>query len=171
MGSAVVDFDHTDAGAAGGARQQRCVKPRRQRGGDAGFQWARRRQAGRGNFRGLNRIFLPVVIRNQDRTIAVAQFQIRIGQRAGHAQCRKAGANAAHDHSIESARLRRLAQEEAGNYHVVTGADKGPGAQVRHLRFRSLIEIVDFDQGNAGGVAVAAHNRGVRSGSERSVNR
>ena len=37
-------------------------------------------------FSRLNRIILPVVIRDQERSITVAQFQRRIGQRVRHSR-------------------------------------------------------------------------------------
>ena len=57
-----------------------------------------------------------------------------------------------------------IAQSEAGDDDVVTGADKGPRADVGQLRQDGLAEIVNFNQGDTRGVVLAPDNGGVGSG-------
>ena len=88
----VVDFDHADASAVVQSREQRGVKARRQRRGDARprlFVGARPAAV----ICGLRRVILPVVVREQERSITVAQLQGWIGQRVRHTKTNKAGAD------------------------------------------------------------------------------
>ncbi len=72
-----------------------------------------------------SRVILPVVIRDQERSIAVAKFQRRIGQRIRYTQRSKAGADAAHDDIV---RYGAVAEQESGDHDVIAGADKGARA-------------------------------------------
>src|SRR5688572_27218807 len=78
--AAVVDFHQTNAGTVVHSREQRGVKARRQRGGDAGLQLICRGQTSRGQFRRLSLVILPIVIPDEKRSVAVAQLQRWIGQ-------------------------------------------------------------------------------------------
>ena len=69
--------------------------------------------------------------------------------------------------TISVHRLHVVAQEEARDHDVVTGADKGARAQVGQFRVHFLVEVVDFHQGDTGGVAIASHDRGIRSRIQR----
>ncbi len=62
-----------------------------------------RRETGRGQLRGLSGIILPVVIREEERSITVAQFQRWIGQRARQPQSRQAGPDTARDDPVIAA--------------------------------------------------------------------
>src|SRR5437763_4923518 len=67
----VVDFDQANARAS---REQRGVESRWQCRDYARLEVVCRRQTGSGQLRGLSRVVLPVVIRDQKRSIAIAQF-------------------------------------------------------------------------------------------------
>ena len=51
-------------------------------------------------FRGLGRVILPVVIRDEERSITVAQLQRWIGQRIRHTKGSQAGTNASRYDSV-----------------------------------------------------------------------
>src|ERR1700682_4406846 len=122
---AIVDFNETDATAVVPPREQRRVKPRRQCRGYARLQWVCRRQTRRGNYRRLSRVILPVVIRDEKRSVTVAQLQGWIGQRVRHTKASQARTNAARHDSVRAA---VVAQDEARDHYVVTRADEGARA-------------------------------------------
>ena len=107
-------------------------------------RWVCRRQTRGDEFRGLSRVILPVVIRDQERSIVVAQFQRWIGQRIRHTEGGQARPDAAHDNPVS--RRAWSAQDEARDHDVVARADKGPRADIGQLRENGLTEIVDFNQ-------------------------
>ena len=80
-----------------------------------------RRETRRDDFRGLHRVILPVVIRDEKRSITVAQLQRWICQRVWHTKGRQAGTNASRHDSVHAA---VTTQDEARDHYVVTRADK-----------------------------------------------
>lgn len=58
----VVDFNEANSGPIVYPRKQRRIKTRRKRRRQGGFQIIRRRETRRGEFRGLSRIILPIVV-------------------------------------------------------------------------------------------------------------
>ena len=84
--AAVVDFDHADASGVALSREQRGVLARPQRYRYAGLRCVCRGETRGGQFRRLRRVILPVVIRGQERSVAVAQLQRWIGQSIRHSE-------------------------------------------------------------------------------------
>ena len=84
--SQIVDFDQAYARAVVQSREQRRVRARRQRYGYARLKIVCRRQIGPSQFHRLSGVILPVVICNKERSVPIAQFQHRIGQRIRHAR-------------------------------------------------------------------------------------
>ena len=97
---AVVDFNQADTDAVVHSREQRGVKARRQCRRDAGLQWFVGARPAAVSSAACAGVILPVVIRSEERSIAVAQFQRRIGQRIRHSRRREAGANTAHHNPV-----------------------------------------------------------------------
>ena len=93
--SAVVDLNETDAGAVVHSREQGGVKARRQRRRDARLESVCRRQTRGSQFGRIGRVILPVVVRDQERSITVAQLQGRIGQRVWYSRPGQAGTDTA----------------------------------------------------------------------------
>ena len=131
-------------------------------------RWFGRRQTRRGQFRRLGRIILPVVIRDEERSIIVAQLQRWIGQRIRHSDRSQAGTDAAHDDPVIAA---AVAQNEAGDHDVVTRADKGARADISQLRGDSLIEVVNFNQGDTRGVVLASNDCRIGSRDQGRIDR
>ena len=90
----------------------------------------------------MSRIILPVVIREEERCIAVAQLQRWIRQRVSHSRRSEAGADTTHHDSVIAI---AVAQDEARDNYVVTRADKGPRANIGQLRENCLTEVVNFN--------------------------
>ena len=127
----VVDFDQTNASAVVKAREQRGVKARRQRRRYARLQWVCRRETVGHEFRGLGLVILPVVIRDQKRSITVAQLQRWIGQRVGHTKASQAGTYASRYDSVHAA---VVAQDETRDHYVVTRVHKRARADITQFR-------------------------------------
>ena len=122
---------------------KRGVKTRRQRRRYARLEVVCRRQTRGNQFRRLSRVILPVVVRSDKRSIAVAQLQRWIGQRISHSKCRQAGADTAHHDPVIAV---VTAQHEARDHDVVPCADKGSRANIGQLRRNCLTEVVNFNQ-------------------------
>ena len=71
--------------------KERGVETRWQCRSYARLQWISRRQARCGQFRGLIWIILPVVIRDEERSVLVTQLQRWIGQRVRHTKAVRLG--------------------------------------------------------------------------------
>ena len=65
--------------------------------------------------------------------------------------------------------LRGAAQNESCDNDIITGADKGAGAEVRQFRVSVLIEVVNFHQGDTSAAAITANDRGVGPGRQGGV--
>jgi hypothetical protein len=100
--TAVVNLDQADAGAVVQSREQRGVKTRRQRGRNTRLKVVSRRKTRSSELRGLSRVILPVVIRNNERSIAVAQLERWIDQRARHTKGSQARSDTARDNSVST---------------------------------------------------------------------
>src|SRR5436190_22666774 len=76
----VVDVDEVDAGGAALSSQDGGEGARRQRDMDAGLGGIGGSQPERRQLRGRGRVVLPVVVRNQECAVTVAQLEGGIGQ-------------------------------------------------------------------------------------------
>ena len=129
--TAIVNFHQPDARAVVQSRKQRRVKARRQRRRYTRLQWVCRREARSNQFRGLSGVVLPVVIGDEQRSIAVAKLQCWIGQHIWHTRGRKAGTNATR---YDSVRATVVAQHEARDDNVLNALDlDGLGLLLRPL--------------------------------------
>ena len=61
-------------------------------------------------------------------------------------------------------------QDEAGDYEVVASPNQRSRADVAQFRWNRLTQVVQFNQGDAGRVIFAAHDRGVGAGKQRRIN-
>ena len=142
---AVVDFHQANAGAVVHSGEQSGIKAWRQDRGYGRLKVVCGRETGRGNFRGLRRIILPVVIGNEKRSITVSKLQGWIGQRRRDTSGSQTGAKAAHDDSVIA---RVVTQNEACDDDVATCRAESTCADIGQLRQGGLTEVVDFEQGH-----------------------
>ena len=124
-------------------RAARC-KARRQRRGYAGLQWVCRRQTRSGQFRGLRRVILPVVVA-QARSAPLLSRSSSVGLASafGTPKAVRLGPIPRSDNPVIAA---VVAQDEARDHDVVARADKGPRADIGQLRQNGLTQVVDFNQ-------------------------
>jgi hypothetical protein len=92
----------------------------------------------------------------------------RIGQRARDSERAQAWAKATNHDAIAAT---VVPENEPGDDHIIARADEGTRAQVRKLRVRALIQIVNFHHPDAGALIFAGENRGVSTGRQREQNR
>ena len=65
-----------------------------------------------------------------------------------------------------------VSQNESGNNAVAGGAThETTGADIPQFRGCGVVEIVDFDEANAGRAALAKDDSGVRTGRQRNIDR
>ena len=126
-------FHQSEADTAVLTRQNRSEQPGRQGGKNPGLERIFRRKAVRGELRGRDRIVLPVVVCDQERAIAVAQFQGRIGQNVTQTRLGERRSDAAHGHRGAAI---AVPKNEASDHHIVTRSDKAARADVGQLRRR-----------------------------------
>ena len=166
----VVNFNQADASAVVQSTKQGGVKARRQRRGYGRLAVVCRHQTRRGDFRSLQRVILPVVIRDEKGSITVAQLQRWICQdrRSRERSGSEARADTTDYYSVIGG---VAAEEEARNHDVVVRADEGARAQVGQFRANSLVEVVDFNQGHPRAVILPSHDRRIRSRIQRHYDR
>src|SRR4051812_26967804 len=90
-GAPVVNFDDGVARATAQAREDRGVGARREGHCNRGFSSVAGREPGGGDFGGVRRIILPVVVCVKENAIAIVQFKRRILERirnAGRSEAR-----------------------------------------------------------------------------------
>ena len=165
---AVVDFNQTDASAVVRSREQRGVRPGGKRRGYAGLQCVCRRETRRSQFRRLSRVILPVVIRDQERSVAVAQFQRWIGQGVGHPGAVRLGPIPRTTILSSPLLPPRMKPAITMSFPVPT---KARVLILASFDENCLTEVVDFNQADPGGVAIAPHDRGIGSGIQGRIDR
>ena len=152
---------------AGGVIQpgkDRGVNPGRKRRSYGRFEIVDRRETRSGQFGGLSRIVLPVIISEEESSIPIAQLQRGIFQQIGHTRGGEAGSEAANYDSVRSG---VVTQDEARDNDIAACPDKGTGTDVGQFRGGFVIEVVDFDQADTGLATVPSHHSGIRSRSQR----
>ena len=103
------------------------------------------RQTRGGKFRRLSRVILPVVVRNQERSITVAQLQSRIRQPVRDSRRREAGANTTHHDPVTTAGPPSIKPAITMLSPVPT---KARGTNIGQLRGGFCVEVIDFNQGD-----------------------
>src|SRR6266545_3993199 len=99
----------------------------------------------------------PVIIRANQSSCPIVQFQYRISQCIGNAKLSKLGANGTNNHLFWLGPL----NHESSDHHVVIGLHKGTGTDVPEKRITVGAKIVHFHESNSGGVVYATQDRGV----------
>ena len=131
----IVHFHETDSSGVIYATHNRGVVPRWQICNDRRFEWICRSVAAVLNIGDLvpcdnaaDYRMLPVIIRANQRSSRVVQFQCRISQCVGNViwRCTELRANGANNDSLWSGSL----DDEAANHHVVARLDKRPRTDV-----------------------------------------
>lgn len=113
-----------------------------------------RRDAG-GSDRHLLGVF-PVVIRDDEGAVTVTQLQGRIDQRVADA-LRREGRSEGPDEDFGSAAI----EDEAADHGVIARLDETASADVGQLGVRGGVEVVGFDEADAGAAILAAEDGGV----------
>src|SRR5882724_972817 len=125
----IIGLNHANAAAVFPGQDRRELS-RGQGGEDAGFFRVRKRETVRGQLRGRNRIVKPVVVRDQQRAVAVMELESRIRERVVDSELAQGGSNAA-DRDVS--RVLAAAQDESGDHHAVAALDKPARADLRKL--------------------------------------
>ena len=94
------------------------------------------------------------------------QLEIRIGQCARDAERSERRTKRADDDSRVSA-ASAAAHDQSADHNVAADIDETACADVRQLRVRGLIKIVNFDNADAAPVVLTGKYRGVSPGRER----
>ena len=119
------------------------------------LQIVRRWYAGRDDLGFL--IAPPVIIRSDDRPIAVMQLQRRISQRSRHCERR---AHCTHDYSE-----RLLPQhDQSADQDIVARLNKATRGNICQLRIDRPVQVVHFHQAYSGPVVEPAYSRRVSHG-------
>src|SRR3954447_17066397 len=100
---------------------------------------------------------LPVIIRSNQCSAPLVQFQSGISQGIGNSKLREFGANRTNDYSLWPTSL----NNKTTNHHVLTRLNKATGTDVAKRRTRARTQIINFDQGNSNGVVYTTHDGGV----------
>src|SRR5881392_410748 len=159
----VVNLYQTDTGLVVLAGNDRGVWTGRQTDRDRGFEAVGRSQSIAADQRGLACVTLPVVVRREERAICVAQLQSRIGKGIGDAELlerRTEGADG------NASRADFVAGDESPNQHIGAGPDLCAGANIGEPGIGSLIQVIDFCQGDAGPSILTADDGSVISSRE-----
>src|SRR5437868_6954065 len=100
---------------------------------------------------------LPVIIRGNQRSGAIVQFQCGISHWIRNAILTELRANGANDHSLWLSAL----NNEPADHHVVARLHKGARTDIAQDRIGTGAKIVHLDQSNSSGAAHSTHDRGV----------
>src|SRR6266446_597812 len=100
---------------------------------------------------------LPVIIRSNQISGAIVQFQCGILQRVGNAKLTELRANGAYDHSLCS----RTLDNETTNHHVVPSLHKSASADVPENYTGTGGKIVHFHKRDSGRAIYTAHDGSV----------
>ena len=109
---------------------------------------------------GIRSVILPIVIREEERSIFIAQLQGRISQRIRHPKTSQARPDSTNDNPVKAA---VATQDKARDHDVARVTDKGPSTYVGQFRVDSLVQVVNFDQSHTRSVIIASHDRGICS--------
>jgi len=155
----VIHFRDGDTHPAIFAGYDRGVLAGRQSGDESGLEIILRCHVISCQFSSLDRIILPVIVSDEEHAIAVTKLKGRISQEIRNVS--EGGPNRANDDFFASS---SVSEDKPGDHDIVAGLDKAARADVSELRIGGQVEIVHFDDANAGSAILSVQDRRVIGG-------